>query len=110
MAAIGVIGSPSIVSRPRERYGAAWFALAMSDDLHEGLEAIAPIRAESGIETFYTFDVASLMRLTFSAQHIDFAFDGVDRSLLLGARVHVPFRGWRLLRCRAISRVRVASV
>lgn len=69
--AIGAAGSPPIASRPRDRFGLAYFRFAPSGVLIRGLAPIVAVGAEQGVEAFYTIALAPNVMLTANVQVID---------------------------------------
>jgi porin len=68
---VGVGGSSPIPGRELDRFGVAYFHYGISEDLKDGLEPIADLEDESGMEVFYNWAATPWLRITGDIQFID---------------------------------------
>lgn len=90
--ALGLTGSLPLASRPRDRFGLAYFRISLSDVLREGLAPVLRLGPEQGAEAFYTFDAGNgRVRVTATAQIVDSARRAAGASVFLGLRTMLRF-------------------
>ena len=89
---VGVTGSVPFASRPRDRFGLAYFRVSLSSYLREGLRPILALGPEQGAEAFYTFDIFDRrVRTTVTAQLVDTARRRAGTAVFLGLRTLMRF-------------------
>ena len=89
---LGVTGSSPIASRPRDRFGLAYFRVSASEALRNGLAPIIGLGPEQGAEAFYTLDaISGRLRETLTGQIVDPVIKSAKTAAFLGLRTLVRF-------------------
>lgn len=81
---LGITGSPPIESRPLDKFGIGYFHTSLSDALRRGLDPILELQDEYGLELFYTWQVATRLRLTPNVQIIESGIRAADTTAIVG--------------------------
>ena len=89
---LGVTGSSPIASRPRDRFGLAYFRVSASQALRSGLAPVVGLGPEQGAEAFYTLDaIGGRLRVTLTGQIVDPVIRSAKTAAFLGLRTLVRF-------------------
>lgn len=86
---IGISGNPR--SRPKDRFGAAYFRYSLTDGLVRELANRIPLEDEEGVELFYTMQVADPLRVTADLQVVDSAIAPRSTGITASLRIKTSF-------------------
>lgn len=86
---IGLSGNPGF--RPQDRFGIAYFHYSLTDELVDDIAFRLPLEDETGVEAFYTYEVAKGVGLTADVQVVDSAVAFRDVGVTVGARLTAGF-------------------
>lgn len=86
---IGISGNPR--SRPKDRFGIAYFRYSLTDGLVRELANRVPLEDEEGLEVFYTVQVADPLRITADVQWVDGAIASRSSGITASLRIKTTF-------------------
>ena len=91
-ATFGVAGNGIVPCRPKDRFGIAYYYLALSDDLRSGPVLKNLLREdEQGVEMFYTVGLNNWWEITADLQVVDPATTANSTDVVLGMSTRLKF-------------------